>query len=233
MSARVFFLVASLSLTAIFAPPGWAEDVKLPAALVEKLQSPAILEFVETPLTDLVDYCKETHKLVIRIDRTAIRAAGVAKDPEITINVRGVSFRSAMVLMLRQQGLTCVVLPEFLVITTPVGAKKWQGTPLADIACPPDAEKKIKEALKTKTALEFVETPLKDVVDYIKDLHKIEVQLDQRAMASAKIDAYQPITLNVKDVSLDAGLKLMLTELKLTHKIQDEVLLITPAKPGP
>ena len=56
-----------------------------------------------------------------------------------------------MVLMLRQQGLTCVVQPEFLVITTPAGAKKWQGTLLADIACPPGAEKKINEALKQKT----------------------------------------------------------------------------------
>ena len=38
------------------------------------------------------------------------------------------------------------------------------------------AEKKIQERLKKPTQIEFVETPLKDVIDYLKDLHHIEIR---------------------------------------------------------
>ena len=40
------------------------------------------------------------------------------------------------------------------------------------------AERKIREALDQPTQMEFVDTPLKDVVDYLRDLHHIEIQLD-------------------------------------------------------
>ena len=44
------------------------------------------------------------------------------------------------------------------------------------------AEKKIEAALKSPTHLEFVDTPLTNVVDYLKDYHQIEIQLDKKAM---------------------------------------------------
>ena len=51
-----------------------------------------------------------------------------------------------------------------------------------EISQPSPAEKKIEEALKQPTQIEFVETPLKDVVDYLKDLHHIEIQLDSAGL---------------------------------------------------
>ena len=49
------------------------------------------------------------------------------------------------------------------------------------------AERKIREALRQPTQIEFVETPLKDVIDYLKDLHHIEIQLDAaRAQGSGR-----------------------------------------------
>ena len=93
------------------------------------------------------------------------------------------------------------------------------------------AEKKIQEALKQPTQIEFVETPLKDVVDYLKDLHKIEIQLDVPALKDASVDESTPVTKNLKGISLRSALKLLLDELQLKYVIKNEVLLITsPAK---
>ena len=35
--------------------------------------------------------------------------------------------------------------------------------------------------LDQPTLIEFVDTPLKDVIDYLKDLHHIEIQIDESA----------------------------------------------------
>ena len=92
-------------------------------------------------------------------------------------------------------------------------------------------EKKIEEALKQPTQFEFVETPLKDVVDYLKDLHKIEIQLDVAALKEVGVEDNTPITKNLRGISLRSALKLLLDELQLKYVIHNEVLLITsPAK---
>lgn len=95
------------------------------------------------------------------------------------------------------------------------------------------AEERISKALDETTSMEFVETPLSDVVDYLKDLHKIEIQLDTRALEDAGAGSDTPITKNLKGISLRSALRLLLGGLDLTYVIKDEVLLITtPEKAG-
>jgi hypothetical protein len=89
------------------------------------------------------------------------------------------------------------------------------------------AEKRIEAALKSPTRLEFVDTPLTDVIDYLKDYHQIEIQLDKKAMEEASIDPSVTVTKNLNGVSLQSALRLMLHELGLTYVIQNEVLYIT------
>ena len=60
----------------------------------------------------------------------------------------------------------------------------------AKVAAPPDnrtAVEKIEAALEQPTSIEFVETPLKDVIDYLKDFHHIEIHLDSAAMKEAAL----------------------------------------------
>ena len=95
-------------------------------------------------------------------------------------------------------------------------------------AGPPAAEKKIEAALGMPTQLEFIKTPLQDVIDYLKDYHRIEIQIDEKAFEDAGLDESKtPITKNHKRISLRSALNLTLGDLELTYLIQDEVLLIT------
>ena len=86
---------------------------------------------------------------------------------------------------------------------------------------------KIEAALREPTQLEFVETPLTDVVNFLKDQHKIEIQLDKKALDDVGIGTDTPVTTNLKGVSLKSALRLMLRGLGLTYVIKDSVLLIT------
>ncbi len=96
-----------------------------------------------------------------------------------------------------------------------------------DLAKRGGSEEKIFQALNDSTTLEFIETPLADVVDYLKDLHGIEIQIDHRALEDVGIGSDTPITRNLKGITLRSALRLMLKEMDLTYVVRDEVLLIT------
>lgn len=88
-------------------------------------------------------------------------------------------------------------------------------------------EVKILAALDEPTEVDFTDQPLQDVIDFLKEKHQIEIQLDKRALEDAGQGSDTPITRNLKSVTLDSALDLMLGELDCTYLIHDEVLLIT------
>jgi hypothetical protein len=89
------------------------------------------------------------------------------------------------------------------------------------------AEARIRAELEEPTAVSVEAMPLEDVVDYLKDLHGVEIQLDARALDEAGIGSAEPITIDTKGISLRSALRLMLRQLDLTYVVKDEVILIT------
>jgi hypothetical protein len=87
----------------------------------------------------------------------------------------------------------------------------------------------IRRALAEKTVLSFSETPLVDIIEFLKDHHKIAIQLDKKALDDVGVAADVPITCDLQGISLRAALDLSLRNLGLALDIQDEVLLITTA----
>jgi len=92
---------------------------------------------------------------------------------------------------------------------------------------PSHAENDIEAALKEPTTIEFVETPLKDVIDYLKDIHKIEIQLDAAGLKEAGVEDSTPISKSIKGISLADGLNMILDETELGWEVRYDVLLIT------
>ncbi len=119
-----------------------------------------------------------------------------------------------------------VVYPESG-IWQELSARRTEKYSSMDLASRNPVERKIVDALKSPTQFDFIATPLQDVGDFVGDLHDIEVQLDRRALSDVGIETDEPVTINVKGVSLRSAMRLMLHQLNLTYTIQDEVLLIT------
>ena len=294
-------------------PVSGGSDEKIEAAL----RSPTTLEFMETPLKDIAKYLKDLHKIEVLLDLKSLKDVGVAPETPITRNLKGVTLRSALRLMLGELDLTYVVDEGVLLITTPKlaarhmvtrrhaiedilrpnvspeGAKArgdaltrfvsaayapqaWQARggkgslsldppeapkclvveQSADIqeqivefldqlrrvarekrfpvSTPPEGwgvrlliEARIRKALDSPTELEFIETPLSDVIEYLKDLHKIEIQLDAKELHDVGVSSDVPVTLTLKGVPLRTALWVLLHNRKLTYVIDNEVLLIT------
>ena len=319
LSLRAAAFCAALLLSGGLERCPAAETPTAAQKIEQELDKPTQLQFVETPLQDVIDYLKKRHGIEIQVDRKALSDVGL--DPStlpITRNLKGLSLRSALELTLRELDLTYLVGDEVLLITTLEEAKARLTTkfyPVADLIASQDksgekghrdelvhaitttvelmswcsvggpgsvattsfhgaptlavsqsyhvhrkiaafleeqrklvqaerdaavprcpvvdiemtpATEKIEKTLKQPTEFSFSETPLADVVDYLKKKHQIEIQIDRKALNDVGIDSSTtPITRNTKGVSLRSALRLLLRDLDLTYVIEDEVLLIT------
>ncbi len=105
--------------------------------------------------------------------------------------------------------------------------EKWKSV---DLHKDSENEQKISRALDSETSLEFPDNTLKEVVDFIQQLHNIPIRLDEQALTDAGLDAETRINLVISGISLRSALKLMLENVNgtpLTYVIEDEVMKIT------
>ena len=102
--------------------------------------------------------------------------------------------------------------------------KKWASVDLVKYN---KTEEKIRQSLDKQTDVDFNETPLKDALQFLKDLHNINIFLDETAISDEGIQTDTPITLQLSGISFRSVLKLMLEPLQLTYVIDDEVMKIT------
>ncbi|MCO6458687.1 MAG: hypothetical protein J5I93_25550 [Pirellulaceae bacterium] len=96
-----------------------------------------------------------------------------------------------------------------------------------DLSTTSPAEEKIFSALDEPTVLQFNDQPLSDVVEFLKDYHKINIIIDNKALDDVGLGSDTPVTQDLSGISLRSGLRLLLKELDLTYVVKDEVLKIT------
>lgn len=109
--------------------------------IFQALEDNTNLEFIETSLGDVMSYLEDLHHIQIEIDSQALRDVGLDTDVPITRNLRAISLRSALRLMLRELDLTYMIRDEVLLITTPEKAEDQLVTrvyPVADLVLPID-----------------------------------------------------------------------------------------------
>lgn len=92
---------------------------------------------------------------------------------------------------------------------------------------PGTMERQILAALDQPATVEFVEQPLRDVVNHLAQQHGIPLILMVQKLTEASVSPDTPITKNLKDISLRTALSLILKDLELTFVLRNEALLIT------
>lgn len=88
-------------------------------------------------------------------------------------------------------------------------------------------ERRFEFALRQPTSVNFVDTPLRTAVDFLAKAHQIQIAIDEKALALELISPDTPVNLIVNGVTLRNALRQMLENLKLTHAIEGEVMMIT------
>ncbi|TVS07715.1 MAG: hypothetical protein EA424_29460, partial [Planctomycetaceae bacterium] len=99
-----------------------------------------------------------------------------------------------------------------------------------DLARRGSSEEKIMTALDDDTTLDFIESPLQQVLGFLADLHDINIEANWRLLDMDEgITTETTVTRNLQGITLRSALRLLLRDLSdtLTYVIRDEVLLIT------
>lgn len=101
--------------------------------------------------------------------------------------------------------------------------------PAATKAAPPvfrTGVEAIEAALAKPIDCEFVETPLRDVIDYFQDLLHVEIFLDASALKEAGIAPDTAVNCHLRGLRFEKVLNLVLNEIQLKWTIHDDVLYI-------
>ena len=85
----------------------------------------------------------------------------------------------------------------------------------------------VEGALDRPTFADFSETPLSQVLMFLRTQHNIHIFLDDAGLANAMVDREQPITLQLKDVRLALVLDLILEPLNLDYGVRENILFIS------
>ncbi len=101
--------------------------------------SPLGLEFQGAPLSEVVDFLRNEYDIEVQLDLPALDDLGLSPDDPIDVNLRNISLRSALRIMLRQLDLTYVISDEVLLITSEEEALtrlQVKVYPVADLVLP-------------------------------------------------------------------------------------------------
>lgn len=88
-------------------------------------------------------------------------------------------------------------------------------------------EDRLEAALARNGSMEFVETPLRDVVSRLSQQFSVPMLLAPKALEDAGIRLDAPITKKLSDLPFDSLLRLLLTDLELGFTIRHNVIVIT------
>ncbi len=91
----------------------------------------------------------------------------------------------------------------------------------------PVSESAVLKALRSPTRLDFVDAPLLDVIDYLKEQHDLDIQIDASLLADKDFADASIQTIQLEDISLWGALRHILRPLQLTFVVRGNVLLIT------
>jgi type II secretory pathway component GspD/PulD (secretin) len=88
-----------------------------------RLLTPVNINFKDMPLRAAIDDLKQTYNLNVVIDENAVRNAPISLDRPVTLQLQGLSLKTALDLLLRNLNLTHVVKDGYVDITTKENAK--------------------------------------------------------------------------------------------------------------
>lgn len=116
---------------------GGAEQ-RINDALASPLKSTG-LDFTEEPLESVVNFLQDEYDIPIQLDMPSLEDVGLSADEPVNVNLKNITLRSALRLMLKQMQLTYVIRDEVMIITTPEEAETEliaKVYPVADLVLP-------------------------------------------------------------------------------------------------
>jgi hypothetical protein len=92
---------------------------------------------------------------------------------------------------------------------------------------------KVRQGLNSMTQFDLADTPLQEAVNYLKELHRVEIQIDEGALAEGNLKPEMPITSKLAGLPLIAALQALEDRLykeRVIFVVRDYGMLVTTVK---
>lgn len=92
---------------------------------------------------------------------------------------------------------------------------------------PTKIESDIAAMLRQPINLNFKNTSLRDIVEFLGDTTHINMALDERALQDANVDASKTMSIQAENIRVESALRRICRNLNLEYEIKDEALVLT------
>jgi hypothetical protein len=197
-------------------------------AIRAKLREPIALDFTRTRLSDALKFVKSAtvgpndSGIPIYVDPIGLQEAEKTMNSRVSIKAKGIPLKTSLKYLLKPLGLTYRVKEGLLTITS-------ESSEGGD----PETTKSIEAKLQTKLALDFENTPLKEVLDFVQAASQgpndpgLALVVDPVGLREAKVTESTPVSIQAKELPLEISLKWLLKPLGLAYTFEDGFLMIT------
>ncbi len=184
------------------------------------------LDFQDTPIDEVFAFVRDLTGLNIILEALP----GAAEEgPTVTFRVKDLSLYSSIKLMCGLHGRVPVIHEGALVITSAERAAELQrlSEVRAGHARPaPPAAGAVQQTLdRLKIALNFLDAPLPDVIEFLRQMSGLNFLIRPEVMSSPI--AAKGISLQVRDLTLGRTLRLLCDTNGLSYEIVEEVVVIS------
>ncbi len=181
------------------------------APVPQAFQKRIEVDFVETPLNEAMDYLREMTKANIYVDQLALKEASLDSATPVNMTLKDVSVATVLELITYELSGSFGVRYEdgIAMIGSHTDPPLAQRFPWGNDNAP--SSQQTEKLLANSTAnFEFVETPLSEVLDFVKDATGANIILNHRSLSERDIMSDTPVTLSLKDVKPRTALRLIL-----------------------
>jgi len=185
-------------------------------SIKELLAKPVTFDFDDASLVEALGYLRDLTTANIVIGPTCR-----AKDPAVTLSLQDAKLKNALSWLARTTGMHCVVVDDVVCFGSAAFVKRCKTVPAAR-----SRNAKIDAALKRTVSFQFINTPLGDVVAFLKDYLKIGiVQVGGKPAA-------EKVSIQLKEVPAGVAIKYIGLSLGRAATVQGGVVgFQPPAKP--
>lgn len=211
--------------------PEWAQAIR------RKLARKISFEFVDTPLSEAIQFLQTLTKVNMIFNPEAAETKG---GTPITLKVTDMKLELALDWILKLADIEYALMDEALFIATAYTLEEEsRGTPPPGRALRGAAEEdepkwklKLREMLERRVTFEFVDTPLSEAIAFLGTLTKWNWIMDPETAGSK---GSTPITLKVTDMTLARALKWIGRLADVDYVMKDNAITVTKrtAKIGP
>jgi hypothetical protein len=198
--------------------------------LVRQLLMNTRIEFRRTPFMHAIQIVKEFSgaHLTMQELRKASPPDGVESWLELPVTCKAEGpLIEVLASILRPLGLVCDYRYGMLSICPSVGVEEWQD-PTGVTTLTPPAGSNLAANWNSQTSLEFIETPLKNALQIVTDIHGVKFDLSHLPAEPIQRLPYGQIvvTYNVSGITLKNGLGAMLDAHDLQARLDGETIVI-------